>query len=160
MTDTIPDTATLATARDWLRERIDNGQHCPCCTQFAKVYRRKVTSPMARVLIAMHAERVDGTDVFVNLPRLGLSRGDEAKARYWGLIEPMPDTVRDDGSTRTGWWRLTPYGRAFVRNQVKIPKYVRIYDGRCIGYADDDAEVSILDALGTRFNYSELMAGI
>lgn len=147
---------SLAAAREWLRDRVDKGAKCPCCGQFAKVYRRKITSPMARVLIAMYRHDPTG---WVYLPELGLSRGDEAKMRYWGLVEPMPDSVRKDGSSRVGIWRLTALGRLWVQNSARVPKYVRIYDGRCLGF-DDSEMASIVDALGTRFNYSELMEGI
>lgn len=33
-------TDTLDQARDWLRANVDEGAHCPLCTQHAKVYRR------------------------------------------------------------------------------------------------------------------------
>jgi hypothetical protein len=146
---------TLAEAREWLRVRVDDGETCPCCEQFAKVYRRKLTAPVARVLIAMYRHNRDG---WVYLPALGLSRGDEAKARYWDLIEGL-DGERDDGSKRVGTWRLTGKGIAFVRNQIRVPKYARIYDGRCLNM--DPAEtVCITDVLGTRFNYADLMAGV
>ena len=147
---------TLATVIEWLRERVDEGVHCPACGQHAKVYRRKITTATARTLVLMLREA--GTD-WVHLPTLlGRSQADEAKARYWGLIEEQQGE-REDGSNRVGWWRLTPLGVQFVRRQVRIPKYALIYDGRCL--ALDDAEaVSIDDALGTKFRYDDLMAGI
>jgi hypothetical protein len=147
---------SLREAQDWLRNQIEDGAKCPCCTQLAKVYRRTLTSQVVNVLIAMH--RHSGTN-WVNLPTLGLSRGDEAKARYWDLIEPMPDTTRDDGSTRNGWWRLTAKGEAFVLNRITVPKYARVYDGRLLGL-DDTESVSVIDCLGKKFNYRELMAGV
>ena len=42
---------SLGDAREWLRERVEHGARCPCCTQFAKVYERKLNSRMARQLI-------------------------------------------------------------------------------------------------------------
>jgi len=135
---------------------VDEGERCPCCEQFAKVYRRKITSHTAMVLIAMW--RKGGTD-WVSLPALGMGHADEAKARYWGLIEAKPDEVRDDGSSRTGWWRLTDRGRRFVLNLTSIPKYVRIYDGRALSM-DDSQQINIADALGTKFNYFDLMGGV
>lgn len=85
--------------------------------------------------------------------------GDEAKARYWNLIEAMPNVRRDDGSDRVGWWRLTAQGISFVRNEIVIAKHARIYDGRCLGL-DNTQLVSIIDVLGKRFNYRELMDGL
>ena len=83
--------------------------------------------------------------------------GDEAKTRYWGLLEAMPDAKREDGSTRTGWWRLTGRGADFVRGDLLVPKHARIYDGRLLGLDDTAGVIGIRDALGSRFDYDELM---
>lgn len=158
-----PDT-TLREAQAWLRDNVDDGVTCPLCGQFAKVYRRKINAGIARVLIAMY--RKAGDD-WVYLPYIDstgrepihVSRsGEMCIARYWGLIEQMPGE-REDGSSRVGWWRLTGRGCAFVRNEIRIPKYARIYASRCLNL-DAEQTVTIVDALGTKFNYWELMAGI
>lgn len=151
-----PQHATLDDARAWLFGRADEGVHCPCCTQFAKVYRRKLTGSIARVLIAMWREA--GRD-WVYLPDIRSAGQDEAIARYWGLIEPYPDARRYDGSSRVGWWRLTPLGVQFVQNDALIPKYASIYNGNLVSL-DAREHISIIDALGTKFNYSDLMGGI
>jgi hypothetical protein len=46
-----------------------------------------------------------------------------------------------------------------VLNRSKVPKYARIYNNRCLGL-DHSKQVSIIDVLGTKFNYTELMEGI
>lgn len=147
---------SLDEARAWLRERVDAGETCPCCTQFAKVYRRKLSASIARVLIAMWNNA--GSE-WVHLPAIRSRGQDEVLARHWELIEAMPDVTRDDGSSRVGWWRLTPRGTDFVHNHSRVPKYARIYNNRLLGY-DGTETVSIIDALGTRFNYTDLMAGV
>ncbi|OYN81720.1 hypothetical protein [Mycolicibacterium sphagni] len=158
-------TQTLDAARDWLRDRVDDGEECPCCRQFAKVYKRKLNAGMARVLIAMY--RKAGTD-WTYLPHVDLKDGEKRRTvghsgemcmtRYWGLIEAYPDTKREDGSSRVGWWRLTPLGVEFVLGRTQVPKYARVYSSRCLGLTGDP--VSITDALGTKFNYADLMAGV
>jgi hypothetical protein len=67
----------------------------------------------------------------------------------------MP-AVRDDGSTRAGWWQVTGDGQRFVARQIRVAKFARIYDGRCLSL-DTSETVSIVDALNDRFNYDELM---
>jgi hypothetical protein len=144
---------SLEEARAWLRERIDDGAKCPCCTQLAKVYRRKITSGMAQALIVMW--RVHG-DAYFHLPSISdrwRSR-DESFLRFWGLIEEATEK-RDDGG-RAGWWRVTPLGVAFVRGRERVPKYARIYDGRRLSLEGE--LISIFDALGERFDYRELMS--
>jgi hypothetical protein len=147
---------TLEQARDWLRQRTDEGARCPCCTQFAKVYKRAINSGMARALVTMY--RVGGED-WLHKPTvlrgLGAAARDEALLRYWGLVEEEV-AVRPDGG-RTGWWRVTPKGGLFVLNVTTVQKYALVYDSRCLGL--DGPQVSIVDALGTKFNLNDLMAG-
>lgn len=149
------DDVTLGEAREWLRERVDDGAECPCCEQYAKVYRRKLTSSIARVLISMWRNNRNG---WVYLPAIRSAGQDEVIARFWYLIE-RDDTVREDGSKRTGWWRLTDLGVGFIHNEVKLPKYARIYNNRLLNL-DPTETVSIVDVLGAKFDYGELMAGV
>jgi hypothetical protein len=145
------DAATLGAAREWLRQRVDNGAKCPCCTQFAKVYRRKINSGMAHALIQMY--RHAGTEWFY-LPNI-TSRWqgrDEAGLRYWLLVDELQEKREDGGRA---WWRITPLGERFVMRQIRVAKYARIYDGRCLSLTGEP--VSITDALGDRFDYNELM---
>lgn len=146
---------TITQARQWLRARLDDGATCPVCTQRAQVYKRKVTASMARALIDMYrAGRLD----WVHLPSvLTGQRSDEGKLVHWGLIEEER-VLRPDGG-RAGYWRVTVKGERFLRSQISIPKYARIFDGHLLNL-DNSQMVTIRDALGTRFNYAELMAGI
>lgn len=148
---TFPDDMLLSAARDQLRELVDDGYRCPLCTQFAKVYRRKLNSGMARSLIRMY--RRAGLD-WINVPTQIPARSrEEGKLRYWGLVEEAGD-LRDDGG-HAGWWRVTEQGGAFVRRELLVPKYARIYDSRCLGLHGE--LVSITECLGSRFDYGELM---
>ena len=45
---------TLEQAKDWLRERINDGARCPCCEQYARAYKRKLSGGMVRTLIALY----------------------------------------------------------------------------------------------------------
>lgn len=147
--------ATLSEARAWLRARVDRGERCPCCTQLAKVYRRKINSGMARSLIAMY--QVGGKD-WIHLPtQIGARSREEGKLAYWGLVEEQKD-VRPDGG-RAGYWRVTDLGELFIKDRVKLPKYARVFDGRCLSL-DPTEKVSIKDAIGDRFDYNELMNGV
>lgn len=149
-----PDTS-LADAKQWLREQLDGGAPCPCCTQFAKVYRRKITSRQVRALIRVW--RSAGTDwchVTTVHPSLAGDGGELSRLRYWGLLEEA-DERREDGG-RAGWWRVTDRGEQYVLGRTTVPKYAHIYDSRCLALSGD--LVSVRDALGTKFNYAELMA--
>jgi hypothetical protein len=153
------DNMTLREARDRLRELVDEGHACPCCAQFAKKYKRKLPSASAKVLIAVYRENGHGEYVF--LPDL-LDRmtgtahqgGYGTLSHHWGLLEQMPG-ARPDGSKRVGWWRLTDLGKRFVLREVRVPQYANIYADRCLGFHGN--RITIEDALGTKFNYRELM---
>jgi hypothetical protein len=145
---------TLADAQKWLAERVKGGARCPCCNQFTKVYRRQINSGMARSLIAMYLHGPQGQ--WVHLPtQVGARSREEGKLRYWGLVEEQVTVQRVDGG-RAGYWRLTPAGRTWVTGQSTVHKYVAVYNNIVLeSYGE---QVSITDALGTRFNYTELMA--
>jgi hypothetical protein len=151
---TLPMDSTLREARDFVQARLVEGVRCPCCTQFAKVYKRKLNSGQAWALILVyrrvgrewcHITQVD--------PSLAGNGGDISKLRYWGLVEEA-DERREDGG-RAGWWRVTGRGERFVLGQIRLPKYVRLYDSQPYGLYGDS--ISIRDALGSRFDYNELM---
>lgn len=148
---------TLEQAQEWLRKHVDEGAKCPCCTQLAKVYRRKINAGAARALVRMVVRYGEGEWVHVpttaDFSRLG---GEWAKLRFWGLVVEQPE-VREDGG-RAGYWQVTPLGRAFALGRARVPKYARIYDQRLLGLVDEQT-VDIHDALGTKFNLEDLMAG-
>lgn len=147
----LPPSTPLSDAQDLLRAAVDEGTRCPCCTQMAKVYKRTITTPMAVVLIK--AYRQFGRQWF-NLPRFSQKGGDDAKLRYWLLIEELPN---ENPETRTsGWWRITEHGEAFVKGELAVPRYAHVFDGRCLRMSGD--RIDIKQALKNKFDYSELMA--
>jgi len=157
---TFTDDMTLREARDELRELVDEGHRCPCCTQFAKVYRRNLPSASAQVMIALY--HAGGDREFVFLPdvletvgaRTAHQGGYGTLGQFWGLMERQAGE-REDGSNRVGWWRLTALGRDFVLGRATVPKYARLYNGRCLGVSGEP--ITINAALGAKFDYRELM---
>lgn len=151
------DTMTLGEAREQLRALVEDGHRCPCCSQYAKVYRRKIHSGMAFALILMWRHSRDEWLYKPDVLRgIGSSSRDESLIRYWGLIEEETE-LRPDGG-RSGWWRVTLAGGDWVRGFTRISKYALVYDGRCLGFRGE--RVSIREALGSKFNYDELMEGL
>lgn len=146
---------SLAQLRTWLRGKVDDGTDCPLCHQHVQVYRRKINSGMARSLILMY--RAGGLD-WVHLPtQIGARSREEGKLAYWGLVEEEK-LLRPDGG-RAGYWRVTRHGELFLRQGCTVPKYARVYNGKALSL-DPSEQVTIKDALSTKFDYSELMAGL
>ena len=149
----LPGTTTLEQAKHWLRARYEHGERCPLCNQYVKLYRRQVNAQMVRALILLAREGREFAHWPTILHQNGV-RADEAKLRYWDLVEEDIQ-VRPDGG-RAGWWRITPRGWSFIRGGALIQKYALIYDTRLMGF--DGPAVSIHDCIGKAFDLQELMS--
>jgi hypothetical protein len=141
----------LLEAKKWVQAERAEGVTCPCCDQFVKVYRRGLHKTMVGSLVQMyrsHGQR------WAHLLRSGSKGGDEAKLRYWGLLEEETSINREDGG-RAGYWRVTDRGVAFIRGAAIVPRYSLVFNAECIGH--DGELIDIHKALGERFHYEELM---
>lgn len=143
---------TLDEAQDWLRSRLDEGAECPCCKQFAKVYKRPINSQMARWLIWLVLE-YKHNQRWIDVKESALRGGDYGKLAHWGLIEQEQNT--NPTKRTSGLWRPTAKGTDFVFEAVRVEKKVHLYDGRVMGFSG--GLVSIRNALGKQFDYEELM---
>lgn len=134
----------------------DKAVQCPHCTQWVKLYRRSITSPMAEALIALF--RLNRTTRrYYHITDIMPNRhpGDFAKLVYWGLIEEQPKAPNKDTRT-SGYWRITEQGDDFVNRRVRVQKYVRVFDSRVYGFEGELADIA--ECLSNAFSYQELMA--
>lgn len=141
------------------------GIECPVCDQLVKVYARKINSAMAFVLVHM-VRRYDaaGTAEWLHLPSfiksLPLSKtsagsgGDYSKLQLWGLVERRPG-ARADGSNRNGHFRVTDAGVAFVKQKTEVFEIAYVTNNTVLGWSD--SKTNIVQTLGKKFNYDELM---
>lgn len=149
---TFDENMTLADAKALLRTLIHDGHECPLCTQYAKVYARQINNAMARALIGLY--KAGGADSYQHWPTVDGGRGgDKAKLVHWGLVSEE-NAQRADGG-RSGYWRITKRGVAFLRGELAVPKYADIYDGRLMGLHGDS--ITIRDALGKKFDLRALL---
>lgn len=126
------------------------GTNCPCCGQYAKVYKRKLNSAAAIGLIRLYKLGKG----YHHVSKLGISGsgGSFALLRHWGLIEAKEN--EDDGKRCSGLWRITKSGIDFVTDMTFAHEYVILYNNNIIDY---DGEIGIKRALGNKFDYYELM---
>lgn len=156
---------TVTAARELLRSKLDEGIECPVCEQHAQRYYRTLNSGMARWLIvlgrltALKGEWATTAEVIQHAARarsFGSSLGSgEAPSLLpcWNLIECR---VNDDPSKKSsGYWRVTDKGRGFIECQVTVPKTAVIYNNKLERL--EGVPITIRDALGKKFDYSELM---
>ena len=145
-------TTSLGEARDYVRDNLEEGLLCPCCEQYAKVYRRRINKGQAQSLIRLYRLGAQAQNGWVHVRDLGAASREEGKLVHWGLVEE--GGKRADGG-RGGWWRLTANGRAFVEGRIGVAKYVYLYNARLLR-VDNSEYVTIHDALGEPFLLTDL----
>jgi len=140
------------------------GVICPCCEQRSKVYKRSINGSM---VVGLKRMLKLGPNNYHHLYKSILAKGkffvsgDVTKLRYWKLLEKKPESKEEleaKGMTSFGYWKLTKKGIDFLFNKIKVPKYAMVYDTSCLGFEGD--LVSVLDCMGKKFSYSEIMAEI
>lgn len=150
---------TVGEVRRILEARAADGERCPCCTSNVKVYRRPLTSVGARAVAALYTEHrlTFGHMADVarkHLPESASQGGYLVLGQHWGLIESEPIVRGDVG--RTGYWRVTDRGEAWLRGETSIPKYALLFQGRCLALEGDLLRREA--ALGQHFDFRALMA--
>lgn len=143
--------------RDIMDKAHKDGAECPCCGQFVKVYRRTITSTMARQLLAAYHKHGAHTWFHtrdVVLPNAS-GAGDFAKLEHWNLIERQGHVQGDDGKRTSGMWRITSVGKKFILNQTTVPMHTLIYNDKVLG--QEGTHIDIHHALGKKFDYREIM---
>jgi hypothetical protein len=150
---------SLAEAREELRAHLPEGVTCPCCGQYAKLYKRSINASMARSLVLIDRWCREHPGEWLHVPSYltqlrANATNDAALLRHWGLIEQQ-EGLREDGSKRSGFYRVTELGHAFVARAAQVPRYALLYSQELLGLTGE--LVGIEEALGARFDYSELM---
>ena len=157
--------STLGEARAYVRAGRGKGTYCPCCDQFAKVYKRSIPSVGARLLVVLyHLTKQQPDKEYFHIvddilraapPPLNVG-GDVAKLAYWGLVVEKPKDPDDTTKRTSGYWKITNTGKAFAENNRRVTRYVLLYDSKVIGLEGEP--ITIKDALKNKFNYEELMS--
>jgi len=140
---------------DWKVKIEGDGGYCPCCDRWGKVYKRPLNAAMARALMWL-TQAPDRGDGWVHVPSTAptwmLRAPQLTTLHLWGLVIGF-DT--DTKLASSGLWKPTPLGVAFAENQARVQRYVYVYNNEVRGYEGD--EISIIDALGEKYNYHDIM---
>ncbi len=149
--------AGVENAKESFLSKIDAGLNCPCCSQFAKRYRRKLHSTMAAGLIWLSRLGTDYVYVRETAPRWLLSKGGSfALLQHWGLIESKAQPSNDKSQKESGVWKITRKGTDYVNEQITVRARVILYNNKCEGFEGE--QIWIKQALGGKFDYQELMS--
>jgi len=141
--------------KKYLRDNWEKGVHCPCCGQFVKLYRRKITSAMAWGLVLVYNRRKFTNEKTFHLEKFlknqdcpSSIRGDMSKLCHWQFLVKRPDLG-------VGYYELLPLGEMFVRNEITVPRAVFIYNAKV--YKRSNEQTNIREALKDKFNIDELL---
>jgi len=156
---TLPTTATLAEVKEELREHWkEGGISCPACTQLVKLWKEKLYSCMAYLLIRLYIldRKIPGFHHISEIYLQDHAGGSNnlSKLRFWELIESMPKVKGQKGRT-SGYWQITEKGKAFVRGEIEVPAYTLMFNRKCYGFSEEKTDIK--QALTTQFDYDELM---
>ena len=137
---------SLNSARDYVQEALTTGEmiDCPCCGQTVKKYRRKIYGQMLDALKHLNKVNIETGNV---LSKMG-GGGEYAKLEYWGLI----------GKLSNGDWSITTKGQKFLSEELRIPKYVYVFNRQIFGFSDDNL-ISV-NEVEKQFDVSELLENL
>jgi hypothetical protein len=145
---------SLEEARAFLNDRLDDGVFCPCCRQYAKRYVRKLNSGMAKVLIRLCGLARSEDSPWVSIKKLEAVSREVHKLAWWNLV--VSDENRDPKKKASGYWCPTPRAYDFVWGKASLPERAIVYGNKLEGFEGD--LIAIWQALGSDFDYQELMA--
>ena len=153
-----PPTVPLVLAQDELLTLIVKGTHCRLCGQPVKIYSRPLNSAMSRTLIKMHlhGKKTDGWVNMSEVKNFGLPSRDYGTLAHWGMTE-KGGGVKSDGNPRTGLYRITKKGLDFIEDRIRVPAAIWTYNKKLLGMSKET--ISVREALGKKFNYTEMMNG-
>jgi len=135
------------------------GTTCPCCSKHVQIYRRTLNSGMVRALIEMYRYQQLSGSTWIDIKKVKSVRGgDYAKLRFWGLICKYGAGEYSYEEKWSGHWRIAVKGRAFVENQLTVPRYVTEYMSE-VREGPFGELIYVDTALGSRFNREELLRG-
>ena len=154
---------TLQAAKNDLRQGwlTPQGAICDCCHQTVKLYKRKMAGMAVRELIDLFKITDLNNPEFFHrskfIKTVYYSCGDWAKLRHWGLISEKQN--EDSSKKSSGEWRITEKGIDFVMGKIKVPSHIYIYNKETYNLvgAPESENIGVVEALGNKFNYPELM---
>ncbi|MDO8451954.1 MAG: hypothetical protein Q7S76_03735 [bacterium] len=144
---------------DYVQKALTDGTPIQChdCGQRVARYKVNINSGMARFLIWLSKESKSNSNTWVDVPvvapRFVLAGREYSKLQKWGLVEPKPNV--DPTKRTSGIWRITEKGILFVNNEISVPSFHRSYNNTVLEWSNN--QVSIVGALGEKFDYRQLM---
>jgi hypothetical protein len=112
---------------------------CPHCGAAMMEYRHTLNRGLVTALFRLYQAGKG-----VNLKDLGLTRNqwdNFQKLRYWGLVEK----VFERGKRKSGVWKVTGPGEAFLKCKMSVPRSVWSYRGSFVRWGDPTDLCTVVD---------------
>ncbi len=143
----------------WLKEAAwrAGGVSCPCCGRHIQIYKRHLPTDAARftvLLVRTWLRTPEEQREWVDIRHFSFRGGDYAKAIHWGLAE-LKENTSDPEKKNCGLWRPTRLGITFAGGIARVPSHVFLYLNEVVGHSE--RRIDVVEALGKKFNYEELM---
>jgi len=158
---------TLEEARTQVMASLDEGSQCPCCDQYARMYKRRLPPAAIKGLLGLYSlAREDGHDYYhikdiyetsyaKDVLNIGSIFG--LCAHFGLMISEVREKDEDnlgEPVTCSGMWKITELGIDFIEGRKGIHKYILMYNGEVLGRSE--TFVNIDEALNHPFNYAEI----
>lgn len=147
---------TIEEARKYLRHNWNDGCKCPACGQHVQLYDYKLFATSAFALIELY-KLGNGYHHISEYAEAGKNKQRAphfAELRFWGLIEAS--TNNDITRKASGYWKITAKGEQFVKGEISVPSRILIFNNKFQGFSGKSTNIKISEALGNKFDYSEL----
>jgi hypothetical protein len=135
---------------------FEKGFVCEHCESYVKQYTRSFNANMALCILLLYRFNVRG---FIKVEDFLIKNGQKRCGDFSYLIHykflERQEGKREDGSKRTGYYRLTSLGILFAEGKIGAKRKFVILHNKLMGFEGDD--IYIKEALGKKFSYEELM---
>jgi len=127
--DVLPPDTSIAQAQAYLKQGAIGGTRCPCCGTPAKVKDVRFTLEMAAFLtyLVRRYEADEFNSELVSAKPADASLGKDLQ--LWKLIEMTQ-------KYKAYLFRPTERGIQFVRNEIRVPDRVAVFNGRVVGWGE------------------------
>ena len=149
--------ATLEQAHEIWKDVIKGeGDGCPVCERWGKMYKRPIGGTMVRQLLWLCQQnpRDDGwIDVQDTAPVWMLRSPQLGTLRYWGFVIAPHNPGGKTASA--GLWKPTDLGLMFAYGRITAPKYKYVYNDTV--YDSEGPEVYVSDCLTDKHKHEDIL---
>lgn len=153
---------SVADARSWLYDNLQDGVFCPTCDRFAINHEYKLSDSLARLMIEMYKRRKTVGPIRTSVFSINKRIVDRSSQAYMlvrrGLLEPAP---RPKGQTGN-WYQITPEGKEWVLDKTDTPESLTSYnryDKELSGESEERVTISKVFSGSKDWTYEGLMSG-